>query len=200
MSVPSLALAEPSVRGLHRIAIPDCEPPFDDETEDDDAPAALLASVSSNKQSLALEFPGALPAPRRHLRLVRTGDMSRDSATAADEHPRITAEWVARFVQAVGEVVTGLRPATQLIRWTTLEVLEALRHRAAAAARPVGLRRTAEESRPTRVMLKSLRMSEPIPGIAEVCAVVLHGPRYRAMALRFEGADGRWRCTAFQLG
>jgi hypothetical protein len=30
-------------------------------------------------------------------------------------------------------------------------------------------------------------------------AVVRRGERHRAVALRLEGADGRWRCTALHL-
>jgi hypothetical protein len=42
-------------------------------------------------------------------------------------------------------------------------------------------------------------VDEPADGVAEVCAVVSHGERFRAIALRLEGIDGRWRCTVLQL-
>jgi hypothetical protein len=45
-----------------------------------------------------------------------------------------------------------------------------------------------------------VRVCEPADGVAEAAAVV-HGPqRTRAVALRLEGMDGRWRVTAFQAG
>jgi hypothetical protein len=46
----------------------------------------------------------------------------------------------------------------------------------------------------------SLHISEPRDGVAEVCAVVDTGVRKRAIALRLEGIDGQWRCTALQVG
>jgi hypothetical protein len=36
---------------------------------------------------------------------------------------------------------------------------------------------------------------QPSVGIAEVSVVVDDGRRARALAMRLEGADGRWRCT-----
>src|SRR5471030_1538638 len=42
--------------------------------------------------------------------------------------------WAGRLVQAVIEVVSGVRPVTQLVRWTTAPVYEAL---CARVARPV---------------------------------------------------------------
>jgi hypothetical protein len=49
-------------------------------------------------------------------------------------------------------------------------------------------------------VVRSVRVSEPHDGVAEVCAVVQQGPRCRAIALRLEGIDGRWQCTALQIG
>jgi hypothetical protein len=45
-----------------------------------------------------------------------------------------------------------------------------------------------------------VHVSEPADGVAEACAVVDTGPRRRAIALRLEGLDGRWRCTQLQFG
>jgi hypothetical protein len=43
-------------------------------------------------------------------------------------------------------------------------------------------------------------VSEPADGVAEVCALVRRGARSTAVALRMEGMDGRWQCTAIELG
>ena len=43
-------------------------------------------------------------------------------------------------------------------------------------------------------------MSEPVDGVAEVAALVRRGARSTAVALRLEGLDGRWQCTALELG
>lgn len=47
--------------------------------------------------------------------------------------------------------------------------------------------------------LCSVRVSEPADGVAEVSAVVRHGARTRAVALRLEGMDGRWQCTVLSV-
>jgi hypothetical protein len=45
-----------------------------------------------------------------------------------------------------------------------------------------------------------VRVFEPADGVAELSAVVQVGPRYRAVAARLEGRNGRWRCVRLQLG
>jgi hypothetical protein len=48
-------------------------------------------------------------------------------------------------------------------------------------------------------LVKSVRVSEPADGVAEVAAVVLRGTVYSAAAARLEGFDGRWRAVALEL-
>jgi Family of unknown function (DUF6459) len=107
--------------------------------------------------------------------------------------------WAGRLVQAMIEVVSGVRPVSQLVRWTTAPVYEAL---CATMARPVAYAGAGSRDvaiRPAEVV-RSVRVSEPGDGVAEVCAIVQRGPRCRAIALRLEGIDGRWQCTALQIG
>jgi hypothetical protein len=49
-------------------------------------------------------------------------------------------------------------------------------------------------------MVVSVRVCELGPAVAEACAVVATGARSRAVAVRLEGIDGRWRCTALEIG
>ena len=37
-------------------------------------------------------------------------------------------------------------------------------------------------------------------GVVEAAATVRVGARYRAIAFRLEGLDGRWRCVRLQIG
>jgi hypothetical protein len=48
--------------------------------------------------------------------------------------------------------------------------------------------------------VKSVRVCEPVDGVAEVAAVISQGGRCRAVAARLEGVDGRWRCVHLQIG
>jgi hypothetical protein len=102
--------------------------------------------------------------------------------------------WAARLVQAFVEVDAGLRPATQLIRWTTTSVQEAI-------VRPASTQQRVAE-RQLGEIVRSVRASEPVDGVVEVSAVVQRGGhgRCRAIALRLEGIDGRWQCTALESG
>jgi hypothetical protein len=47
--------------------------------------------------------------------------------------------------------------------------------------------------------VSSTHVFEPADGVVEATAVVVGGPRARAVALRLEGWDGRWRCTRLAL-
>jgi hypothetical protein len=105
-------------------------------------------------------------------------------------------EWVATFVHAASEVALGLRPAAQLIRWTTMDVHANLHRRAFLAARA----RSAGVYRAGKPIVRSLRMVTVRPGVYEVCAVVGDLDRARAIALRMEDLEGRWRVTALEIG
>lgn len=127
-----------------------------------------------------------------------------DFASASDEQlfgPQPTARsglpdpthWAGHLAQAVVEVMSGLRQPPQIVRWTTPEVYEVLARRGAVSAR---------RGRPAarRAVVRSVRVCEPADGVAEACAVVLDGPRVRALAMRLVGVDGRWRIEALQVG
>jgi Family of unknown function (DUF6459) len=112
--------------------------------------------------------------------------------TASAGHACGPRGWAVQFTQAALEVVAGLRPPTQLLRWTTEEVQVALQRRHALALRA--------GERPRRLRVRSVHVSTPVDGVAEVAAIVGDGVRYRAFAFRMEGYDERWRVTAIDLG
>jgi Family of unknown function (DUF6459) len=98
-----------------------------------------------------------------------------------------------RLAQAIVEVLAGARPAGQLTGVATLEVLRLLARGAGRlGARPGVL--------PQRPIVGSVRVTEPCDGVVEACAVINTGSRKRALALRLEGIDGQWRCTAMHVG
>jgi hypothetical protein len=99
--------------------------------------------------------------------------------------------WALQFAQVAVEVVAGLRPPGQLLRWTSEEVQAALQRRHALALRAAG--------QPRRSRVRSVHVSTPVEGVAEVAAVVGDGVRCRAVAFRMEGRDERWQVTALHL-
>jgi hypothetical protein len=145
--------------------------------------------------ALQWQLPGeldAVPAPAP-LRLVERAAPPDGTDPAVAQIATGTAAlpepgpWVAQLVQAVLEVLARERPRQQLVRWLTPEVYaELTRHVGAAPGRP---------SPRTRRTVSSVHISEPADGVVEASAVAVGGPRARAVALRLEGWDGRWRCT-----
>jgi Family of unknown function (DUF6459) len=115
---------------------------------------------------------------------------------ATPSAPPEDREWVARFVQAATEVASGLRSSSQLIRWTTPEIHAGIhrRHALASRVRGAGLYRAGKP------VVRSLRMQVVRRGVYEVAAVVADLDRFRAVALRVERFDGRWRVTALEVG
>jgi hypothetical protein len=161
-------------------------------------PAAVQGTLA-----LQWQLPGELdaqPVPAASLRLVtRPPAVDADTDPVVAEVPTSRADlpdpgtWTAQLVQAVLEVLAQERPRHQLVRWLAPEVYADLGVHLAArpSGRPAGPR--------ARRTVSSIHVFEPADGVAEATAVVVGGPRARAMALRLEGWDGRWRCTRLAM-
>lgn len=91
-------------------------------------------------------------------------------------------QWSIRLVHGIVEVINGVRPATQLTRWVTPEVLGLVQQRVLDKSMP-------------RLTVRSVHITEPADGAAEVCSVFGTPSRAFALAIRLEGLDGRWRAT-----
>jgi hypothetical protein len=103
--------------------------------------------------------------------------------------------WAAQFVQAAVEVTMGLRPSSQLVRWVGDDVRGLLTRRAGLTGGQMSRGRACR-----REVVRSTRVSTPRDGVAEAAVILSDGTRARAVALRMEGLDGRWRVTALHLG
>ena len=169
----------------------------------------MSSTPAATEPALPLDWvlPSGLPAvppPVRRLRLVpgseapaANGSVRSIRAVDPGEPPLpAAAPWVARLAPAILEVVAGERPAGQLTRWVTAEIRETLGRRGAAA-----LRHPAGKGRPPQCRrVRSVRVTEPAPGVVEASAVVVGGVRARAVAIRLEVVRGRWLATAVELG
>ena len=142
---------------------------------------------------------GAGVAVQQELPLHRTGRRPWPVRTDGDEVPTPVEqlpppeELAHRLVQAAVDVLRGLRPASQVLRWTTPEVYSQLRQRARVEC-------TDPQTSGRRPVVRSVRTSRCGAAGVEVAAVVLDGRRARAVAVRLDGVDGRWRMTALQIG
>lgn len=47
--------------------------------------------------------------------------------------------------------------------------------------------------------IRKFRVTEPLDGISESTVTIRYGERLRVAAIRFEGQDMRWLCTALTL-
>ncbi|MGH3094839.1 MAG: Rv3235 family protein [Streptosporangiales bacterium] len=200
----------PATASLHRVPIPRSEPPYDDELDQAPAPPAGRTSVPWVQGALAiavpLDTPEAWPRPARApLHVVESVDDDARTPRAEPEDdaepepcgqvPPIHRPWLGRLAQALVEVLSGERAPRQLLAWTSDEVYAAITARAAALAGD----RSGSLTRRPPLQLRTVHVSQPATGVAEVCALVHRGGRARALALRVEAWRGRWRCTAFEL-
>jgi hypothetical protein len=163
--------------GASRITVrpaPRREPPFDDEITD-------LRLVGPLDRALPFDpWPGQLSSD--HI-----WHSPRPSGRGELPDPEI---WGRRILIGVLEARAGRRSAHQLAPFLSPSIQAAL---ARDASRP----RTSN-SAPRAI--RSIRVCEPADGVAELAAVVQVGARFRAIAARLEGLDGRWRCVRLQIG
>jgi hypothetical protein len=89
------------------------------------------------------------------------------------------------------EALAGRRPLAQVRPLTAPGVYAAL----CRGGRP---RWCTEGTAP--LALGRVHVNEPVDGVAEISAVARRAGRAHAVAARLEGIDGRWRCTALQIG
>ena len=155
------------------------EPPFDDE-------------VSARHLQVIGPYDQQLPFPRTPRRIpLDRPDPFAVRQTARRELPD-PAVWGRRLLVAIIESLAGRRSLRQLAPHLSAAVHHGLATDAGRAARHRQWVRSAS--------VRRVRVCEPADGVAELAAVVQCATRYRAIAARLEGLDGRWRCTRLEIG
>ncbi|GAB3600916.1 Rv3235 family protein [Microbacterium tumbae] len=101
------------------------------------------------------------------------------------------------LTQGVLEVLAGVREVDQLARWFSEDAYLKLMTRANLASRARSARGVVP-SRPVFAIL-SLRHSAPVDGVIEAVVIVAGPGRTRAVAIRLEGLDRRWRATSLAV-
>lgn len=104
---------------------------------------------------------------------------------------------VSSLSLCVIEVLAGARDLNQLARWLSEEVYRNLRLRVALAARARQAKGIAVK-RP-QVTLGEPRITRPADGVVEAVVIAHQRGRSRAVAMRLEGLDGRWRASAVNV-
>jgi hypothetical protein len=105
---------------------------------------------------------------------------------------------VERLALVACEILAGTRAIEQIGRWVSEDVYRMLAERAIAARRARARRMETQSVRP-HIVVASTRVSEPRDGIIEGVSIVTIGHRTRAVCIRLEGLDHRWRASALAL-
>ena len=104
---------------------------------------------------------------------------------------------VENLTRCVIEILAGARELEQISRWVTDDVYRHLLKRVVLSARA---RHAKGQSavRPT-FSIGSTTVFEPRDGVVEAVVIVRGRARTRAVAIRLEGMDSRWRATAINV-
>jgi hypothetical protein len=149
------------------------------------------------RPALRLVHPGrAVPRPQH-----QPGPRPRSASAPADDRfgPVLSgradlpsaAEIGRALVTTTLEALIGRRPLAQVRPFTSAGVYAAL-----TRGRRPGWCRGGNAP----VVIGRVQVCEPVDGVAEISAVAHRAGRAHAVAARLEGIDGRWRCTALQIG
>jgi hypothetical protein len=107
------------------------------------------------------------------------------------------AESLKALATGVVEVIAGIRQVEQLARWLTDEVYQRLQVR----ARKAEAQRAEQgiKAHYQNLSVSGLRTSSPRDGVIE-SVVLLNSPhRTRAVTIRLEGINSRWRATSVSV-
>ncbi|GAA3767994.1 hypothetical protein GCM10022240_20520 [Microbacterium kribbense] len=101
------------------------------------------------------------------------------------------------LTQGVLEVLAGVRDVNQLARWMSEDAFQSVLTRASLSTRARSARGVAA-TRPVHTIC-SVHCTIPLDNVVEAVVIVGGPARTRAVAVRLEGLDRRWRATSFAL-
>ena len=104
---------------------------------------------------------------------------------------------IENLTRCVIEILAGARDLEQISRWVTDDVYKNLLKRVVLATRARQATGRAN-TRPT-FTIQSTHLCEPRDGVVEATVIVGGRARTRAVAVRLEGLDHRWRATAISV-
>jgi hypothetical protein len=149
-------------------------------TSDSPAPIRsfeILPSKPIRPRFIEDEFFGHQPTPR---------------ASLPDPAPLLD-----NLTRCVIEILAGARELEQISRWVSDDVYRHLLKRVVISTRA----RQAKNQRVIRptFSIGSTTITEPRDGVVEAVVIVRGRARTRAVAVRLEGLDKRWRATAINV-
>lgn len=155
-------------------------------------------------EAVPRERETAKPIGRPVLRIVPPqAPETPDEADWFEPQPASTASLpdpeplVANLALCVIEAMAGVRDIEQLARWVSADVYRALLVRVQHSARARTARR--QNARRPNVHVQLTTLQSPNDGVIEAVVVMDVGPRVRAIAMRLDGMDRRWRATSLTV-
>jgi hypothetical protein len=161
--------------------VPDTAPPFDGELPSE-------SPCGAGYDTLQVP-PPSIPPSASHVSEARTGpDGNREVSTVRARGSEGPGDWPRHFARLLTEVLSGCRPAQQIMPWLTQRARFHLRRLGPAF-------NSGQRLRVLRVLV-----SQPSATVVEMSVIVGAGNRTRALALRQEqavipGRPIRWLCT-----
>ena len=107
------------------------------------------------------------------------------------------APLIENLARCVIEILAGARDLEQIARWVTDDVYRHVLKRVVLSTRARQAKGQAA-SRPN-FSIGSTSIFEPRDGVVEAVVIVRGRARTRAVAIRLEGLDKRWRATAINV-
>jgi hypothetical protein len=135
-------------------------------------------------------------ASGKRLYAVRSDDFFGRQPTSTSRLPD-PKPLVENLACSVLEVLAGARDLEQIARWMSEGVYKHLLKRVVLASRGRAARKQ-PASRPA-IQLGATRITSPADGVVEAVVIVHGKARTRAIAIRLEGLDQRWRATAISV-
>jgi hypothetical protein len=107
------------------------------------------------------------------------------------------APLLENLTRCVIEILAGARDLEQIARWVDDDVYRHLLKRVVLSTRARQAR--GQVARAPNFTIGSTSVYEPRDGVVEAVVIVIGKARTRAVALRLEGFDSRWRATAINV-
>ena len=186
---------------LRHLPAPASEPPYDDEHAGR-GPAGPPSGAVQGTLALAFVLPNGVPRPRPRRptsgwsRGPRPRTRPTPSTSGRSRPPPPPCPTPAPGRPGSPRPSSRSSPATARCPSSSA----GRRPRCTTTWPPSWSGRRAVRGAAARGVVRSIHVSEPADGVAEVAALVRRGARSTAVALRLEGLDGRWQCTALELG
>lgn len=157
---------------------------------------AVLPLVNTpEQQSDTIPEQHLLPS-RVVVSTLRTDDYFGHQPTSTSSLPD-PGPLIENLARCVIEILAGARDIEQIARWVTDDVHRHVLRRVVLSARARAAKGQ-KAVRPT-FTIGTTRTFEPRDGVVEAVVIVRGRARVRAVAIRLEGIDRRWRASAINV-